>query len=204
MQACVDRAVVRCAWQRLLPGLVEHYDSQYSLPCIAPRPLLIVNGQLDIRCPIAGLQEPIVRCQRAYSALNAGSSFDWHIEENAGHEVTDRMDCVVEDFFLKALRPDGFEATLGQLDTDGGRHRAGKWWWWLWSLLQLRPVGWGSRTVCGGGRAQRGRVGGKLHRAPEDMERTASYKLFEDALMATERVLVPRELDVMPNCGAQC
>lgn len=33
-------------------GLLEQYDAPHSLPLLAPRPLLIANGELDPRCPI--------------------------------------------------------------------------------------------------------------------------------------------------------
>ena len=34
------------------PGLLERYDAPYSLPLIAPRPMLVANGELDPRCPM--------------------------------------------------------------------------------------------------------------------------------------------------------
>lgn len=53
MRVCVqeeaDAAVVQNAWHRLLPGLLEDFDSPKSLPCIAPRPLIVVNGRDDPR-----------------------------------------------------------------------------------------------------------------------------------------------------------
>lgn len=39
--------------------MLEAWDAPYSLPLLAPRPLLIANGELDPRCPMqvgAGLQ----------------------------------------------------------------------------------------------------------------------------------------------------
>jgi hypothetical protein len=118
-QEAVDRDVVAGAWCALLPGLLERYDSHLSLPCIAPRPLLIVNGADDPRCPVQGLCAPVAVCREAYEAHGAGGSFACHIEEGAGHEVTDRMDCVVEEFFLWALRPQGWRATLRRLAASG-------------------------------------------------------------------------------------
>lgn len=50
MQEKVDAALVQNAWHRLLPGLLEDFDSAQSLPCIAPRPLFVVNGRDDTRC----------------------------------------------------------------------------------------------------------------------------------------------------------
>lgn len=40
-------------------GLLQHYDAPQSLPLIAPRPLLVANGELDPRCPLeVGLVVP--------------------------------------------------------------------------------------------------------------------------------------------------
>ena len=48
----ITSAVVRAVWDKLLPGLLEEYDAPRSLPAIAPRSLLVVNGAQDPRCPI--------------------------------------------------------------------------------------------------------------------------------------------------------
>ena len=42
--------MVQNVWHRLLPGLLEDYDAPTSLPCIASRPLFVVNGRDDPRC----------------------------------------------------------------------------------------------------------------------------------------------------------
>ena len=35
-------------WDRIAPGLASDFDSPYSIPAIAPRPLLILNGKTSI------------------------------------------------------------------------------------------------------------------------------------------------------------
>ena len=35
-------------WDRIAPGLASEFDSPYSIPAIAPRPLLILNGKTSI------------------------------------------------------------------------------------------------------------------------------------------------------------
>merc|ERR1711879_484159 len=51
----IDREVVESVWRRLIPGLADgEFDSDSTLPCIAPRPLLVVNGEVDPRCPLKG------------------------------------------------------------------------------------------------------------------------------------------------------
>lgn len=33
-------------WDRIAPGLASQFDSPYTVPTIAPRPLLILNGKI--------------------------------------------------------------------------------------------------------------------------------------------------------------
>ncbi len=35
--------------------MLESYDAPHSLPCVAPRPLLVANGELDLRCHMPGV-----------------------------------------------------------------------------------------------------------------------------------------------------
>lgn len=105
LQADIDAALVRCAWDRLLPGLLSGYDSPASLPCVAPRALLVVNGAADPRCPIGGLHSVFLACKRAYAAYGCREHFEVFLDPSAAHEITDAMDCAVEDFFQRHLRP---------------------------------------------------------------------------------------------------
>lgn len=105
MQERADAAVVQNVWHRLLPGLLEEYDAARSLPCIAPRPLLVVNGELDPRCRADGLSDIFAECQKAYRHWGCEENLQTHIEPGAYHEVTAAMDLVVEEFFAKHLLP---------------------------------------------------------------------------------------------------
>ena len=63
-----EAACVRAVWEKLLPGLLEHFDAQHSLSCIAPRPLLIANNAADPRCPRAGVEEAVAAARPAWAA----------------------------------------------------------------------------------------------------------------------------------------
>nr|GMC46601.1 putative esterase YitV [Ipomoea batatas] len=54
----IDKDVVEKVWDRIAPGLASQFDSPYTVPVISPRPLLILNGEEDPRCPLAGLEIP--------------------------------------------------------------------------------------------------------------------------------------------------
>ncbi|XWS72538.1 hypothetical protein CRYUN_Cryun02cG0048600 [Craigia yunnanensis] len=42
-KSAIDKEVVEKVWDRIAPGLASQFDSPYSIPTIAPRPLLILN-----------------------------------------------------------------------------------------------------------------------------------------------------------------
>ncbi|KAG1661623.1 hypothetical protein FOA52_002853 [Chlamydomonas sp. UWO 241] len=68
---CVDANVVRRVWQRLAPGLssdTSGFDAPASLRCLAPRPTLVVSGELDARCPLGGLVDACTRARGAWLA----------------------------------------------------------------------------------------------------------------------------------------
>ena len=43
---CVD--IFYQVWEKIAPGLDSQFDAPYSLPLIAPRPLLLLNGKSNI------------------------------------------------------------------------------------------------------------------------------------------------------------
>jgi len=70
---------------------MEVYDAPRSLACIAPRPLLILNGELDPRCPIPGLTEAVDAARPVYEAAGAGGALALSIHAGVGHEETPAM-----------------------------------------------------------------------------------------------------------------
>eukprot|EP01018_Ginkgo_biloba_P001299 Gb_29288 [translate_table: standard] len=66
---------VKQVWGRIAPGLADKFDAPFSIPSIAPRPLLIITGEKDPRCPLEGLKEPVSRAIEIYSKANASENF---------------------------------------------------------------------------------------------------------------------------------
>ncbi|CAI7771377.1 unnamed protein product [Closterium sp. NIES-53] len=90
-KAHVDAEVVTAVWNRITPGLLQHFGPHNSLPAICPRPLLILNGESDPRCPVEGLRGAVQRAEEAYSRAGAAQRLEFHVEPGVGHEVTDAM-----------------------------------------------------------------------------------------------------------------
>ena len=47
--------------------MLETYDAPYSLPCVAPRPLLVANGELDLRCHMPGVLPAIDAARKVHA-----------------------------------------------------------------------------------------------------------------------------------------
>ncbi|MQL81215.1 hypothetical protein Taro_013667 [Colocasia esculenta] len=87
----IDKEVVEKVWDRIAPGLASEFDSPYTIPAIAPRPLLILNGAEDPRCPLAGLDNPVSRADKAYREACLSENFKFIAEPGIGHQMTSSM-----------------------------------------------------------------------------------------------------------------
>ncbi|WZZ36927.1 putative esterase YitV [Brassica napus] len=98
----IDKEVVEKVWDRIAPGIASQFDAPYSVPVIAPRPLYLLNGAEDPRCPLGGLVVPVKRAKKAYKKTPA--NFKFVAEEGVGHTVTSFMIKESSDWFEKFLK----------------------------------------------------------------------------------------------------
>ncbi len=82
-------------WLKCCLLLLQGYDAPYSLAAIAPRPFLIANGELDPRCPIAGLEAPIMAARQAYERLGCSQNLKVYYEECLPHAPSQGLDNTV-------------------------------------------------------------------------------------------------------------
>jgi len=101
----VNGAFMRRFYDRVAPGLVDRFDGPSMLPLIAPRPLLVINGDSDPRSPLGGVREAVAAAERAYAGLRASESFRFLLQENAAHEVTADANAVAVAWFVRWLTP---------------------------------------------------------------------------------------------------
>ncbi|KAL9313415.1 hypothetical protein ACSQ67_018867 [Phaseolus vulgaris] len=101
----IDKEAVEKAWERIAPGLTSEFDSPNSIPAIAPRPLLIINGAEDRRCPVASLEVPRSKAIEAYEAFQCSDHFKCIIEPGVGHEVTKFQLKESAEWFDRFLKP---------------------------------------------------------------------------------------------------
>lgn len=101
----VGAGFMRKFYDRIAPGLYGEFDGPAMLPLIAPRPLLVINGDSDPRTPIGGVRECMAAAERAYKALGAADRVMLHLQPNAGHQVTPDADRLTLSWFEKWLQP---------------------------------------------------------------------------------------------------
>jgi dienelactone hydrolase len=96
---------VRAFYDRVAPGIYDRFDGPAMLPLIAPRPLLSINGEVDDRTPLAGLEQCAAAARAAYKASGAEEKFILRIQPNTGHKVTPESMQLAKDWFVRWLKP---------------------------------------------------------------------------------------------------
>jgi dienelactone hydrolase len=102
----INADFVRKFYDRVVPGIYKEFDGPEMLPLIAPRPMLIINGDSDARTPLPGLMQCIERAQKAYGDAKAENRIDVRIQEKTGHAVTAASRQAAIAWFVKWLNPE--------------------------------------------------------------------------------------------------
>ena len=84
----INTDFVRNFYNRVVPGIADRFDGPQMLPLIAPRPLLVINGDSDPLTPVPGLMEVVEKTKTAYAKANAADKFKFTLQPNTGHDVT--------------------------------------------------------------------------------------------------------------------
>jgi dienelactone hydrolase len=101
----VNADFVRKFYDRVVPGIYAEFDGPRMLPLIAPRPLLVINGDSDPRTPIPGVTECVTNTRKAYAEARALEKFELRIQERTGHAVTPASQQAAIAWFQKWLKP---------------------------------------------------------------------------------------------------
>lgn len=99
----VDAAAVWTALGTLAPGLTGPFDAPVTLGLIAPRPVLVLSGADDARCPVASVREAVRVAQQSFVAHDAGGRLHLVVEPDVGHEQTPRMWALCLRFLRREL-----------------------------------------------------------------------------------------------------
>ncbi|XWW46558.1 alpha/beta fold hydrolase [Fibrella sp. USSR17] len=101
----VDAAFVRRFYDRVAPGIYTQFDGPAMLPLIAPRPLLVINGDSDARTPLPGLTTCITAAEQTYKQTGAADRLRLHLQKDTGHAVTPAALTRATDWFVQWLNP---------------------------------------------------------------------------------------------------
>jgi len=100
-----DVAFAKKFLDKLVPGIYGDFDCPVMLTLIAPRPLIIVNGDTDKNTPVVGLKLAVETATKAYAAAGAEDRFKFILQENTGHTVNKPELAEVKAWFVKWLKP---------------------------------------------------------------------------------------------------
>lgn len=103
----VNAAFMKKFYDRITPGLIDRFDGPAMLPLIAPRPLLVVNGDSDPRSPLGGVRTAVAAAERAYAAAGATDKFSFLLQVDTAHQTTPEAHAVVLEWFIRWLSPAG-------------------------------------------------------------------------------------------------
>lgn len=92
-------------YARVAPGLDREFDGPAMVPLIAPRPLLSINGEIDPRTPMPGLQLCAEAARAAYQAAGAEEKFVLQVQPNTGHKVLPESLVMAREWFVRWLKP---------------------------------------------------------------------------------------------------
>ncbi len=101
----IDAAFIRTFYDRVVPGIYTKFDGPAMVPLIAPRPLLVINGDSDARTPLTGLMECIRPTEQAYQRAGAGEKFKLYLQKDTGHTVKPEALQVAMRWFVEWLKP---------------------------------------------------------------------------------------------------
>ena len=101
----VDVFVCRELWDKVIPGILGPYDGPSMIRLFAGRPLLILNGERDLNCPIGGTKIAIASAEAAYKEAGATDKLKVMVAPGVGHTVTDSQKEAALEWFERWLKP---------------------------------------------------------------------------------------------------
>jgi predicted esterase len=75
------------------------------LPLVAPRPLLVINGDSDPLTPLPGVEASAQAAERAYRSAGAREKFRLLVQARTGHELTPQAQRTAVEWMVRWLKP---------------------------------------------------------------------------------------------------
>jgi dienelactone hydrolase len=100
-----DAKFVKKFYARVVPGIAGEFDGTKMLPLIAPRPLLVINGDSDEHTPLPGVEACVAAAKQAYAATGAENNFEFILQKKTAHTVKPESERAAIEWFVKWLKP---------------------------------------------------------------------------------------------------
>jgi dienelactone hydrolase len=84
----INARVCRSLWTKVVPGILDEFDCPRMLEAIAPRPMLILNGENDPNCPLEGAKIAFAAAEHAYKQAGVPDRLEIDVALKTGHAVT--------------------------------------------------------------------------------------------------------------------
>ena len=97
--------LVERVYDAICPGLTTFLDGPRTFPLVAPRPMLIVNGELDPRNPLEGVRGLVAATRRAYESKKKTKNFVAVAQRGTSHACTPQMLALADAWLDWRLRP---------------------------------------------------------------------------------------------------
>lgn len=104
-EPAVNARVCRALWDKVIPGIRDKFDCPSMLRLFAGRPVLIINGDRDPNCPIAGAERAFASAEAAYKEAGASDRLKILVGKGVGHTVTPDQHRAAIDWFVRWLKP---------------------------------------------------------------------------------------------------
>jgi dienelactone hydrolase len=96
---------VREFYARVVPGIDGKFDGPAMLALIAPRPLLVVNGDSDANTPIAGVRLAVRAAESVYAEEKATDRLELIVQADTPHRVNPESIDAGIAWFVRWLKP---------------------------------------------------------------------------------------------------
>ena len=104
-QERVNSGVCRELWGKVIPGILGPFDCPSMIRLFAGRPLMILNGERDLNCPIEGARLAFSAAEKAYKEAGADDKLRILVAPGVGHAVTPAQHREALDWFVQWLTP---------------------------------------------------------------------------------------------------
>jgi dienelactone hydrolase len=107
-EPAVNARVCRALWSKVVPGILDDFDCPRMLESIAPRPLLIVNGEKDPNCPLEGAKIAFAAAGDAYRQAKAEDRLEIDVAPGVAHAVTPAQRQKAYTWLERWLKPSNY------------------------------------------------------------------------------------------------